>query len=99
MTRSGRRSPIPQPTSERTEAAFQAKLVKEYKADGWYVIRLLRTSIAGLPDLLLCHPDRGILFVEVKASRGRLSPIQEHRIQELRDLGFSVEVVKDQSSV
>lgn len=37
-----------------------------------------RTS-AGIPDLIVLHPDipGGVLFVELKAERGRLRPSQE----------------------
>jgi len=40
---------------------------------------------------LLLKPD-AVKFVEVKRKGGRLSKIQEHRIKELRRLGFDVEV-------
>lgn len=31
---------------------------------------------AGFPDLVLAHCDRGVLFVELKAENGRMSPGQ-----------------------
>ncbi len=48
---------------------------------------------AGYPDLLLLRPN-AVKFVEVKAKTGRLSKIQQYRIEELRGLGFDVEVAK-----
>tara|TARA_R100001594_G_scaffold46709_1_gene79778 strand:- start:827 stop:961 length:135 start_codon:yes stop_codon:yes gene_type:complete len=41
----------------------------------------------------LCKPDE-CKFVEVKAKNGRLSKIQEYRIEELREKGFEVKVDK-----
>lgn len=59
------------------------------------MVRLLATTVRGLPDLLLTCPQRGVKWVEVKRRNGRLSPIQVYRHEELRDRGFEVEVVTD----
>ena len=37
----------------------------------------------GFPDLVLAHPDRGVLFIECKADRGRLSAEQERWVATL----------------
>ena len=76
-----------------TESAFQAKLIRQYTAEGWYVIKLIQTNKSGLPDLLLLKPD-AVRMVEVKGPKGRLSKVQEYRHQELRALGFDVETLK-----
>ena len=57
------------------------------------VVRLLRTNIGGMPDLLLLHPQRNPWFVEVKADSGTVSPVQQYRHAELRRKGFQVAVV------
>jgi hypothetical protein len=46
-----------------------------------------------MPDLILTKPDE-VRWVEVKAEKGRLSPVQEYRHAELRALGYTVEVVR-----
>lgn len=74
-----------------TEARYQSKLIKEYEAQGWTVIKLVQTNKAGYPDLLLLKPDT-VRFIEVKAAKGKLSAVQEYRIAELRAKGFTVEV-------
>ena len=74
-----------------TEAQWQAKLTKQFEAEGWTVIRLLQTNRAGYPDLLLLKPS-DVRFVEVKAAKGKLSEVQKYRIEELRDKGFTVDV-------
>ena len=76
-----------------TESALQAKLIKKYEAEGWYVIKLIQTNKSGLPDLLLLKPS-DVRMVEVKRPKGRLSKVQEYRHEELRSLGFSVETIK-----
>ena len=77
----------------RSEANYQAKLVKNFEREGWEVIKLLKTNKNGYPDLLLLKPNE-VRFVEVKALKGRLSKIQEYRIKDLRSKGFPVEVVR-----
>ena len=77
----------------KSEANYQAKLVKKYEKDGYEVIKLLKTNKNGYPDLLLLKPNE-VRFVEVKALKGRLSKIQEYRIKDLRSKGFPVEVVR-----
>lgn len=51
---------------------------------------------AGYPDLILCKPDN-VKFIEVKSKTGKLSKIQEYRIEELKNKGFEVEVLKSLS--
>ena len=41
----------------------------------------------GFPDLVLAHPDRGLIFAELKADRGRLSPEQADWLQYLTATG------------
>ena len=48
---------------------------------------------AGLPDLICMKPDE-VKFIEVKSEKGRLSEIQKYRIEELKEKGFDVKVMK-----
>ena len=48
----------------------------------------------GIPDLILLK-DGVTIFVEVKAKKGRLSKVQEYRIQQLTEAGFEVRVEKN----
>jgi hypothetical protein len=48
---------------------------------------------AGEPDLRIYLPGGRVLFVELKAKRGHLSPAQEWRQEQLRALGHRVETV------
>ena len=80
-------------TTGLLEAKFQARLITFWEGLGWTVVRLLRTSKGGMPDVLLLHPARPTVFVEVKRAGERPRPVQEYRHQELRQLGFDVRVV------
>lgn len=41
----------------------------------------------GVPDRVCVVPWIGMFFVEVKTRKGRVSPIQEHVINEIKDAG------------
>ena len=75
-----------------TEQQIQTKKIKELEADGYYVLKLIKTNKNGIPDLLALHPDKEILFLEVKTRKGRVSKLQEYRIKELREHGFKADI-------
>ena len=75
-----------------TESQLQTKKIKELESQGYYVIKLMKTNKNGIPDLLALKPDEPPYFVEVKAPKGRVSPLQDYRLKELRQCGFKTEV-------
>jgi hypothetical protein len=60
------------------EKQWQAQVVALAKSLGWiaYHTHDSRRSAAGFPDLVLAHPERGIIFVELKTANGKLSEAQ-----------------------
>ena len=77
-----------------TEQQIQSKRIKQLEAEGYYVIKIIKANKNGLPDILALHPDKGVLFSEVKTPTGRLSKLQEFRLKELQDYGFRTEVFR-----
>ena len=71
-----------------TEQQIQSKKIKELEALGYYVLKLIKTNKNGIPDLLALHPDKTIRFIEVKTSKGKVSKLQQYRIDELNGYGF-----------
>jgi hypothetical protein len=78
------------PNSDITEAEFKNVVISIAKRYGWLIHHDLpaqnsrgkwATHIqgdAGFPDLLMVHPVSGkILAVELKAEKGKLSPLQK----------------------
>lgn len=76
------------------ESAIQTKIKKKLEADGWTVIKLIKTSMNGIMDLLALK-DGCCQFIEVKQPKGILSEIQKFRIKELRQKGFDVKIWTD----
>ena len=77
-----------------TEQQIQAKRIKELEAEGYYVIKLMKTNKNGIPDLIAIPPDADVLFSEVKKYNGQLTKLQEYRLKELKSYGFKTEVYK-----
>ena len=77
-----------------TEQQIQTKKIKELEAQGYYVLKLMKTNKNGIPDLLAIPRNSDVLFVEVKTSVGKLSKLQEFRIKELNEHGVKAEVFR-----
>lgn len=62
---------------------MQKKIITQLEANGFFVVKLIKTNKNGIPDLLAVKENRTI-FIEVKQEHGKLSEIQRYRINELR---------------
>ena len=54
-------------------------------------LNLSQPIVTAFPDLL-CVKGNDVKFIEVKAKNGKLSPLQDYRINELKSYGIKVEV-------
>jgi len=77
-----------------TEQQIQTKRLKQLEADGYYVLKLIKTNKNGIPDILAIPPNTPVIFSEVKTAKGRLSKLQEYRLKELNEYGFTTEVYR-----
>ncbi len=77
-----------------TEQKIQSQRIKQLEAEGYYVIKLLKTNKNGIPDLVAIPPNCGVLFSEVKRPEGKLSKLQEFRLKELKEHGVHTEVYR-----
>lgn len=62
------------------ESQLQSAIIDLAKLTGWkwYHTHDSRRSVPGFPDLVLVHKTNGrIVFAELKAATGRVSPAQE----------------------
>lgn len=86
------------------EKEFQSQVIILARLHGWLVMHTRTVEIrpgvwktpmqghAGFPDLVLAHQTRGVLFVELKSSIGRLSDTQELWLGTLSAAGMEVAV-------
>ena len=75
-----------------TEQQIQSKRIKELEAEGYYVIKLIKTNKNGIQDLLAIPPNCEVLFSEIKKDNGKVSRLQEYRLKELEKHGCKTEV-------
>jgi len=81
-----------------TEQQIQKKITDQLTNDGWFVIKLMKTSINGIPDLMALK-NGTTKFIEVKKPRGVISEIQKYRIKQLRKQGFEAVVMDGINSI
>lgn len=75
------------------ERKIEQKLCAAVKKSGGIAMKLVSPGLAGVPDRLLLFPGGRIAFCEVKAPGQKPRSLQEHRIAQLRALGFKVYVL------
>lgn len=77
-----------------TEQQIQSKRIKQLEADGYYVLKLIKTNKNGIPDIIAIPKNSNVIFSEVKTPTGKLSKLQEYRLKELEKYGFKTEVYR-----
>lgn len=75
-----------------TEQQIQSKIKKYAENKGWIVIKTIKLSESGYPDLFM-FKDGKTIFIEVKKQGGIVSPLQELRQKQLRRHGFICEII------
>ena len=73
---------------------FQSRVKKEYEAQGYTVLNIIRLGDNGYPDLL-CLKNGIAKFIECKEEKDTLKPLQKVRIKQLRDNGFEAFCLQD----
>jgi Holliday junction resolvase len=77
------------------ESKIQAKIIKRFTDEGYFVIKLIKTNKNGIPDLMILK-DGKTIFIEVKRPMvGKLSKVQEYRIKELKEYGFETLILTE----
>ncbi len=81
------------------EKQIEQKLVQETRKCGGICPKFTSPGFAGMPDRLALLPDGKMAFVEVKAPGKKPRPLQLSRHRLLRQLGFKVYVLDDESQI
>ena len=71
------------------ESDIQKKIINYLKNEGYLVVKTIVLNVAGYPDIFAFKNGK-TLFVEVKNEKGKVSDLQQHRINSLRQQGFDV---------
>lgn len=81
------------------ESELERILIDEVRNVGGKAFKWISPGNDGVPDRIVVIPPGRIVFVELKADKGRLSPQQKIQISRLRGLGADVRVVKGMGSL
>ena len=75
-------------------SAYQTKIKNQYTKLGYTVLKVIKLSDSGYPDLLALKDGKAI-WIEVKEKNDTLKELQGFRIDELRQLGFDAYCLQD----
>jgi Holliday junction resolvase len=75
-------------------SAYQTKIKNQYTKLGYTVLKVIKLSDSGYPDLLALKDGKAI-WIEVKEKTDTLKELQRFRIDELRQLGFDAYCLQD----
>ena len=71
------------------ESEVQRKIILQLEKRGWVVVKLIKTTMNGIPDLMALK-DGSTVFIEVKTETGKVSELQKYRHEQLKKQGFTV---------
>jgi hypothetical protein len=81
------------------ECVIEKSLVDQVKRIGGKAYKFVSPGNRGVPDRILLLPGGRIVFVELKSSSGKSTPIQMQKQKEIAKLGFPVFVVNSKAGV
>lgn len=76
-------------------SSFQASVINEYKAKGYTVVKVIKFSNNGYPDVLAMKIGEVDTWIECKESNDTLKPLQKLRIDQLNRLGKNAFCLQD----
>ena len=77
------------------ERDIERKLIQAVRQIGGLALKFVSPGFNGVPDRLMLFPNGRAAFCEVKAPGEKPRPLQVHRMEQLRGLGFRVYVIDD----
>ncbi len=75
------------------EKVIEQKLFQAVRRAGGLALKLVSPGFNGVPDRLLLFMGGRLAFCEVKAPGEKPRPLQVHRMEQLRKMGFRVYVI------
>lgn len=77
-----------------SESKIQASCIKYAKSKGWFVLKIIKCNINGMPDCTF-FKDGKTFFVEFKTAIGKQSELQKYVESELIKQGFKYFLIRD----
>ena len=83
----------------RLEKDVERKLVRGIRNKGGMCRKFVSPGWAGAPDRIVLLPGGRMYFIEMKRPGEEPEPLQQHRIEELRALGFNARAINNEEDV
>ena len=80
------------------ESKVSKRLCSEMKKRGWFHRRIIRTSTPGDPDHYF-YKDSRVIWVETKRAGKEARPLQEYRVNEIRESGQECYVISGEEEL
>lgn len=81
------------------EKVIERKLIQAVRQCGGLALKFVSPGFNGVPDRLLLFMGGRVAFVEVKVPGEKPRPLQVHRMEQLRRMGFPVYVADSMESI
>ena len=81
------------------EKVIENQLNQAVRRSGGLALKFVSPGFNGVPDRLLLFTGGRAAFCEVKAPGQKPRPLQVHRMEQLRQLGFKVFVIDDREQI
>ena len=75
------------------EKLIEQGIIKAVRRSGGLALKFVSPNLNGVPDRLLLFMGGKLAFAEIKAPGEKPRPLQVHRMEQLRRLGFRVYVI------
>ena len=82
-----------------SEKKIEQKLVELVHKNNGMALKFVSPGCDGVPDRIVLFPGEKIAFIEVKAPRKKMRPLQMRRKQQLESLGFRVYCIDDMEQI
>lgn len=77
------------------ESEIEKALITEVKKHGGLALKFISPGMSGVPDRLILIKGGKLAFIELKAPRKKMRPLQIKRKRQLEALGFLVYCIDD----
>jgi len=80
------------------ESTIQSKIAKRLRENGWLVVKLIQTTMNGIPDLMAIRKGN-VIFLEVKREGEDATELQKYVMDNLSKAGCFTMVVRSVEDV
>jgi len=68
------------------EQKLQSKVIKYLKSNGYYCVKVITATVAGIPDILCCSPSGQFVAIELKKPDVKAEPsaLQKYNLEQIQ---------------